>query len=196
MGLTVGDVVAGDRKATQVAIPATWFRDGRGIWGNNHGEESKLLDPQRDCDNRAGQHDLSESAIKEFLTAQFPHLGGFPSAARAFGFGSPAFTGGMVLSPRAGWFDAELTIYMRPGTALTRGRMRSLAFTAFGTMGLVRVTAEIAADNLVSRRFVERIGFVYEGRKRQGYDGKRDAIIYGLTKADFWARFGAYTNKG
>ena len=50
----------------------------------------------------------------------------------------------------------------------------------FIQLGCKRVTALIAKPNKKSRAFVERAGFKLEGVARKGFDGIRDACIYGM----------------
>lgn len=50
----------------------------------------------------------------------------------------------------------------------------------FNQLGCVRCTSITLKGNTRARRFLEGLGFCLEGNLRLGYDGKRDALIYGL----------------
>jgi RimJ/RimL family protein N-acetyltransferase len=54
----------------------------------------------------------------------------------------------------------------------------------FYRFGCGRVTLLIARENERARRFVEGIGFVPEGCARRGYDGRSDAMIYGILREE------------
>jgi RimJ/RimL family protein N-acetyltransferase len=50
----------------------------------------------------------------------------------------------------------------------------------FGQLGCIRCTAITRKNNSKAREFLEALNFQLEGRARKGYDGERDALIYGL----------------
>ncbi len=60
--------------------------------------------------------------------------------------------------------------------------------TVFGYMfkqlGVVRCTSITKKNNTRSREFLEALNFVLEGNVRKGYDGQKDALIYGLLAED------------
>jgi len=47
-----------------------------------------------------------------------------------------------------------------------------------------RLTAVISEANKPSQRFVKRLGFRKEGVLRKGYNGKTNAIVYGLLRSE------------
>ena len=47
-----------------------------------------------------------------------------------------------------------------------------------------RVGASVAANNAKSMRFVEHLGFVQEGRIREGVGPNVDLLIYGMLKSE------------
>ena len=50
----------------------------------------------------------------------------------------------------------------------------------FGQLGCTRCTSITRKNNTKSRAFLEALNFQLEGRIRRGYDGKNDALVYGL----------------
>ena len=55
---------------------------------------------------------------------------------------------------------------------------------AFVTLGVPRVSAEVAADNARCRKLVEGLGFKIEGIKRKAGPDGQDVIVYGLLAAE------------
>lgn len=64
------------------------------------------------------------------------------------------------------------------------GTLRALFVYPFETLGCVRMTAVIGRKNKRSRRFCEGLGFRLEGVARRAFDGKQDAMIYGLLREE------------
>jgi RimJ/RimL family protein N-acetyltransferase len=60
--------------------------------------------------------------------------------------------------------------------------MRAI-FTALFSQA-ARITAEISVDNRVALRAVTRMGFVYEGYCRLGFNGVSDTYVFGMLKDD------------
>lgn len=54
----------------------------------------------------------------------------------------------------------------------------------FGQLGCVRCTSITRKNNTKARSFLEALNFVLEGNIRKGYDGEKDALIYGLLAED------------
>jgi RimJ/RimL family protein N-acetyltransferase len=54
----------------------------------------------------------------------------------------------------------------------------------FRQLGCTRITAPIAERNEAAVQFVERLGFVLEGRLRRAMPDGSDRLIYGLLKED------------
>ena len=54
----------------------------------------------------------------------------------------------------------------------------------FGQLGCVRCTSITKKNNTRARAFLEALNFQLEGRIRKGYDGDKDALIYGLLAED------------
>ncbi len=132
-----------------------------------------------------------QEPIGRYLSAHFPELMGVgeyrPDLAAGFVSDGLLF-GAVGLTFENAW-DAELSIYVeRPGF-LTRAILAELFGFAFGRLGLVRLTCRVAKGNRHARRFVERLGWRLEGVKRRGFDGRRDAVIYGMLATECrWLR--------
>lgn len=54
----------------------------------------------------------------------------------------------------------------------------------FEQLGCVRCTSITTKRNKRTRAFLESLGFILEGNVRLGYDGRKDALIYGLLKSE------------
>lgn len=97
------------------------------------------------------------------------------------------FIGGAVLSNfRAGDFgnDCEISCASESPMAFRPHVMRAVFGYVFGQLQCVRLTAITTKRNVRTRRFLEALGFRLEGCVRRAYDGKRDALIYGLLASD------------
>lgn len=55
----------------------------------------------------------------------------------------------------------------------------------FVTLNCHRVTVMIRRGNKASRKLVEGLGFVQEGKIRRGYNTREDTIIFGLLRDEF-----------
>lgn len=55
---------------------------------------------------------------------------------------------------------------------------------AFDQLGCVRISCITVKGNRKARTFLEGLGFQLEGNLRLGYDGRRDALIYGLLRSE------------
>lgn len=58
--------------------------------------------------------------------------------------------------------------------------IRAVFQYVFGQLGCVRCTSITKKNNNKARAFLEALNFVLEGNVRKGYDGQKDALIYGL----------------
>lgn len=62
--------------------------------------------------------------------------------------------------------------------------IRAMFDYPFRQLGCTRITAPIDERNHAARRFVEKLGFVIEGRLRRAVKDGSDRLIYGLLKED------------
>lgn len=80
--------------------------------------------------------------------------------------------------------DMQVTI-VSAGPAWARPEiLRKLFEYPFVEAGCARLTAIVAEGNLPSLRFVKRLGFRKEGIVRRGWNGKTNAIVFGLLKSE------------
>ena len=70
------------------------------------------------------------------------------------------------------------------GNWLTRDKIRALAKHAFDTMGVNRITLEIAAWNSNARALGERLGFVSECTMQDALGPGNDMVIYRMLKSE------------
>jgi hypothetical protein len=78
------------------------------------------------------------------------------------------------------WFEAYFNIAILDPRCITRRIMRAM-FTAAFTQA-VRITAEVEPGNDRAIRQAQLMGFEIEGFKRLAIEGRRDAILLGMTK--------------
>lgn len=129
------------------------------------------------------------SQIAQYVAAGIPHIqaaGGFTDF-QAIGIADSQnrLVGGIVVSHRNA-FDAHISARLTRKNALTPRIIRTLLNFAFESMKLQRLTMLIAPDNLSAQRVAEKLKFQHEGVLRRGYDGTRDALVYGLTVDDWF----------
>lgn len=80
--------------------------------------------------------------------------------------------------------DMQMTIATVSPRWCTRGVLRALFDYPFNQLGCARVTAVTTKRNKAARKLLGRLGFVLEGVLRNGYDGRRHALVYGLLRDD------------
>jgi len=66
---------------------------------------------------------------------------------------------------------------------MTRDWIRAVCRFAFETCGCRRMTSLNDSANFTMERYLERLGFQYEGRKRHALPDS-DILIYGMTRKD------------
>ena len=72
----------------------------------------------------------------------------------------------------------------------TRAVLGSMFAYPFLQLGCSRFWLEIAKPNKRARRFVERLGFVYEGCARRAWDGKIDSCVYAMLPSECrWLKY-------
>jgi len=84
--------------------------------------------------------------------------------------------------------DVQISIVGK-GPWITREIAEIIIFTPFSRFKVAHCTARHAASNDKATVGIQRLGWVYEGRQRLAWDGKEDALLFGLTKerAKTWA---------
>ena len=93
----------------------------------------------------------------------------------------PALIAGAVFHRFRG-FDIEITFAADTPRWATRGVIRAILDYPFNQVGCERVTTIVGRRNKRSRRLQKGLGFKEEGIVRRGYDGRQDAVIYGMLR--------------
>lgn len=93
------------------------------------------------------------------------------------------FCGGVILSNYRGT-DIEVSVASETPIAWHYDVCRTVFNYIFNGAKCVRCTCITTKRNKRAREFLDALGFVLEGNLRRGYDGQRDALIYGLLAED------------
>jgi hypothetical protein len=80
------------------------------------------------------------------------------------------------------WFDVTATVAVDEPDAISRRLLRGIFRALFSRA--VRITLHVEATDSRTEDLARRLGCVYEGFSRRGYDGDRDALVYGMLKED------------
>ena len=88
---------------------------------------------------------------------------------------------GAVLYHRFRWPDIEMGIYTTDKSWCTRNILKSMFSYPFFQLGCARVTAVTDPSKPEVCKFIERLGFVREGRLRNALP-HGDQIIFGMTR--------------
>lgn len=93
------------------------------------------------------------------------------------------FVGGVVFT---NWrkTNVEISCASETPMAFKPGVCRAVFQYAFDQLGCIRCTSITTKANKKARSFLEALGFQLEGNIRLGYDGRRDALIYGLLRSE------------
>ena len=89
------------------------------------------------------------------------------------------FVAGIVISNFRGT-DCEISCATETSAAWRPAVMKAVFSYIFKQLKCVRCTSITTKQNKAARAFLEGLGFVLEGNLRLGYDGFKDALIYGL----------------
>lgn len=93
------------------------------------------------------------------------------------------FVAGVVITNYRG-IDCEISCAGETAMAWRPHVCRAVFDYIFNQLGCVRCTASTLKSNKRTRDFLEGLGFTLEGRLRLGYDGRKDALIYGLLASE------------
>lgn len=128
-----------------------------------------------------------DDVVGEYISIRFPRLTSHalykPHVAVGFVDNDNVLIGGLGLR-RLNLFDGELSIAAEKRNFISSNILRELFTWAFIDQGFTRLTCNIAKPNKRARRFVEKVGFSLEGTKKKGFDGVKDACVYGMLKED------------
>lgn len=93
------------------------------------------------------------------------------------------FVGGIVLTNFSG-FDIQFQLASETPMAWQDNVIRYVFDYVFNQLGCVRCTGVTKKGNRKARAFLEGLGFQLEGNVRLGYDGIKDALVYGLLASE------------
>ncbi len=127
--------------------------------------------------------------VGEYICSKVPGMTLKPGSFAAIAFlnDNKDFVGGAVFNNhRQNKYGNDIDISCAAETSMAfRPHVCKAVFSyAFEQLGCRRITAATTKRNVRTRKFLEALGFVLEGNIRHGYDGKRDALIYGLLVED------------
>lgn len=80
--------------------------------------------------------------------------------------------------------DIEISCASETSAAWRPGVCRAVFKYVFEELGCVRCTSITRKSNTKARGFLEGLGFQLEGNIRLGYDGRKDALVYGLLRSE------------
>ena len=69
------------------------------------------------------------------------------------------------------------------GPWLDKRIVRAIIMRPFVDFGVAHCTARTAASNAATLHILEKTGWEYEGRQKLAWNGREDAILYGMTEA-------------
>lgn len=76
---------------------------------------------------------------------------------------------------------------------LSRSYFNASFYLPFRILQVPRVTGLIRADNTLAPKFVERLGFQYEGRMRKAFEDGSDLLLYGFLLEEYqqhpWSKY-------
>jgi len=92
--------------------------------------------------------------------------------------------------------DIQLTAAAIDSRWMTKGVLTEIFTYPYSQLGCARTTAVTGRKNLRTRKLLEGLGYRLEGVCRKGLDGKQDAFVYGMLKADCkWLNLKAETHE-
>jgi RimJ/RimL family protein N-acetyltransferase len=93
------------------------------------------------------------------------------------------FCGAILISEYRG-HDCNITVVTETPLVAQPGIIKAVCQYVFGQLGCARMTACTRKTNKRARKALEHLGFQIEGNLRKGYDGKRDALVYGMLASE------------
>lgn len=80
--------------------------------------------------------------------------------------------------------DIEMVFAAKNPKWASRRNIATFFAYPFHQLGCVTVSALVGRHNKRSRKLMRGLGFVEEGKKRKGFDGVRDLMIYGMVQKE------------
>ena len=93
------------------------------------------------------------------------------------------FVGGVVYNRFHG-HDIQMSIATIDSRWCNRAVLHGLFTYAFVDCGVKRISAMTARKNKPARELLIRLGFKLEGTLRLAFDGRQDAMVYGMLKKE------------
>jgi hypothetical protein len=93
------------------------------------------------------------------------------------------FCGGVTISEYRG-YDCQISCAVETSVVWRDSVIRGVFDYVFNQLRCVRCTCMTKKNNKRTRDFLERLGFLLEGRIRRGFDGTADALVYGLLASE------------
>ena len=81
-------------------------------------------------------------------------------------------------------FDMNIAFYASSPAWATRSNMEAILGYPFQYLKLKRITALVKKSNKKVKKLISSLGFQYEGKARNAWDGENDAYIYGMLKEE------------
>ena len=131
-------------------------------------------------------------SVSKFLTEKWLYPEPMPDSI-IFGIEAGGEIIGEVALKNIRWYNrkAELSLFIKPGfqgKKIGSEVLFKMMDYAFNTLNFYRLEAEIIDYNEISRKLVEKLNFMLEGRLRQAkyFEGKYyDILRYGILKPEF-----------
>jgi RimJ/RimL family protein N-acetyltransferase len=123
--------------------------------------------------------------VAQYLMDKVPGLKFTEGLYVAFAFMNDAdeFVGGCVLSNYR-QTDIEISCAAETPAAFRPQVMAAVFAYVYEQLGCVRCTSITTKRNKRARDFLTALGFSLEGNVRLGYDGTKDALVYGLLRSE------------
>ena len=74
----------------------------------------------------------------------------------------------------------EVSVAIDDVECVSRRVLRQIFEYPFKQLGVSRLQAVTSVDNKRCQKFIERLGFQFEGRARKAHDGETDAEVYSM----------------
>lgn len=94
------------------------------------------------------------------------------------------FLGAVIVEGHRQGIDVHLSTAIETPVVWTPAVLYFIFHYVFVRLNCQRCTALTAKSNKRARAFLEGLGFVLEGNLRRGYDGRRDALVYGMLRSE------------
>jgi len=131
-----------------------------------------------------------DSFVGQWVADQLPGFGGpegfGPFYALGFALDGRLIAGAVYHEFRPHPFGADVRISFAASSPRwgSSRNIRAVFAIPFLQYGCGRVTTVAGRRNAAARRLNEGVGFTFEGLIRRGWDGREDAIVYGMLREE------------